>query len=153
MDRKRSLPRSCSRLLPITAVLFPCLQIAAADSPTQTSFYRCVAPDGKIEFRQTSCASDSSQKKVTVEDHKVGWEGPKLKFEHKSRGLTDPPKSKRKKDKKERTGSPTEEQCWKKHQSIEEIDRKLRRGYKPSTGDDLRHKRRVYKDYVRRFCK
>jgi hypothetical protein len=49
----------------------------AANVFADTNIYLCLTPDGKVEFRQTSCAKDTEENEITVEDRKTGWE-PKL---------------------------------------------------------------------------
>jgi hypothetical protein len=46
-----------------------------------------------------------------------------------------------------------DEKCFKKRQQLEDINWQLRRGYKPSKGDRLRHRRRAYEEYLRRYCR
>ncbi len=38
-------------------------------------------------------------------------------------------------------------------QRLEEVNWKLKRGYKASQGNKLRRKRRVYEDYISQLCK
>lgn len=44
-------------------------------------------------------------------------------------------------------------QCWRKRAQLDEVQAKLRRGYKPAQGDRLRRQRRRYEDYLREFCR
>jgi len=154
MGQSTSLPGSDRRLRPISAALSPLfLMILAANVVADTNLYRCVAPDGKIEFRQTHCAGGAEEEEVQVEDRMTGWEPAKTKVEEETKDSTKSDDRKRKADKKAAARARQEEKCWKKKQLIKDINWKLRRGYKTSTGEKLRHRRRAYEDYIRRFCK
>jgi hypothetical protein len=47
----------------------------------------------------------------------------------------------------------SERQCWKKRQSLQRVQRKLRTGYRASEYQRLHDRRRSYEDYLRRFCR
>ena len=130
------------------AFLFPAPVIA------DTNVFRCIAPDGKIEFRQTACADGAEEREITVEDEKSGWKPPEAVFEKKTKRAKNSAARKRKTDRDSQAAKARqEEKCWKKRQALEEVNWKLRRGYKPAAGVKLRHKRRMYEDYLWRFCK
>jgi hypothetical protein len=116
----------------------------------ETMVHRCLSPDGKIAFSQLPCARDTAQEELTVKDRRSGWVPPagdsarrRRPTEERSGGGGDDEAAQNKR----------EEQCWKKRRQLDEVNWKLRRGYKPSQGDILRHKRRSYEDYLRRHCR
>jgi hypothetical protein len=125
----------------------------AANVLADTNVYRCRAPDGKIEFRQTSCATDTDEDEITVEDRKTGWEPKLTKIEKKTKSSKKSGSRERQAVKEDAALAQQEKQCWKKRQLLDEVNWKLRRGYKPPTGVKLRRRRRTYEDYIRRFCK
>jgi hypothetical protein len=128
----------------------------AADVGGETQVYRCTTPDGKIEFRQDACSAAADGQEVTIENRQTGWDPAKLETEQGWKDLTTPkPKPReRKVDKQDSAAKARQkEKCWEKRQHIEDIDWRLKRGYKPSTGNRLRHKRRLYEDYISQFCK
>ena len=136
-----------------TAVVSPLLLFLCADIVAETSVNRCVTPDGKIEFRQFACAADAEEEEVLIEDRKTGWEPAKTKLEKtKTRSDKSSTHNRKSDEKKLAAKAKQEEQCWKKHQMLEEVNWKLRRGYKPATGVKLRRKRRQYEEYIGRFC-
>lgn len=125
----------------------------SANAATQTSVYRCTSGDGAVEFRQLPCAGGSDEESLVIEDRKTGWTpGPsgtsaKRKTASKPRKRTNTSAAK---------GSSSQarkaEQCWKKRQLLEEVNWKLRRGYKASQGVKLRRRRQTYEDYIGRYC-
>jgi hypothetical protein len=119
----------------------------------ETSVYRCSTPDGKVEFRQTACGDGSEEREITVEDEKTGWKPQAARIEKKPKRAEKSGTRKRKADRtRQASQARQEETCWKKRQALEEVNWKLRRGYKPAAGVKLRHKRRVHEEYLRRFC-
>lgn len=137
-------PRLCRvlLLLVLTGVATGCL----ADS---TRVYRCTQDNGKVEFRQTSCA-DGSQQELEIKDVKVGWEAPTATVKLTKKRKT--PKAKRASDASRRNREKQAKDCFKTEQKLENVNRKLRRGYKAGKGSDLRHQRRQYEAYLGRFC-
>jgi hypothetical protein len=114
-----------------------------------TRVYRCTGEHGQVEFRQGPCVDGSSQQELEIEDVKVGWEAPAATVEVKKR----PGKTTAKKSSSPSGNSKKqEEKCLKTEQRLENINRKLRRGYKAGKGADLRHKRRQYEEYLDRLC-
>ena len=80
----------------------------------------------------------------------MGWEAPPAT-----------PQVKKKRSKTKSTGSSRSsrrsadkqaQKCFKTEQRLENVNRRLRRGYKASRGSDLRHARRQYEAYLDRFC-
>ncbi len=141
-----SRPIRRRRLLPLLLPALLCLPCAGfADS---TRVYRCTGEHGQVEFRQRPCI-DGSQQELEIEDIEVGWEAPAAKVEVKKR----PRKTTTKKSgTSSANNKKREEKCLKTEQKLENINRKLRRGYKAGKGADLRHKRRQYEEYLDRLC-
>jgi hypothetical protein len=115
----------------------------------QTRVYRCITASGQPEFRQTPCSAGSEEQELTIEDRRTGWTPPRETHE--------PPAPARKRPARSADDGGTqtrrEEQCWKKHQQLDEVNWRLRRGYKPAQGDLLRHRRRSYEDYIDHYCR
>ena len=153
MESKSPLPAPANRFPLFLAILSPLILGQCANLRAETSVYRCTTPDGRIEFRQSSCQGDSEEKEVWIEDRKTGWEPARTKIERSSQGSR---KSHRRKSGGARASrsarAKQEEKCWKKRQSLDEVNWKLRRGYKPATGVKLRRKRRQYEAYIHEFC-
>jgi hypothetical protein len=133
-------------------IMAGCLLLSAWPHPSfsdGTSVYRCVASDGAIEFRQTPCSAGSDGGEIGIDDRKTGWtpptkavRGPKRNDARWARS----PDADGSRDKRD-------EKCFKKRQQLEDINWQLRRGYKPSKGDRLRHRRRADEQYLRRYCR
>jgi len=153
MEQGFRSPAAKRRSGPTSAALSTLILVFAASVVADTNVYRCVAPNGKIEFRQTVCTGSDEEEEVKVEDRKTGWEPAKTKIEKKSTSSTKSKPRKRDSDKEKAARIKQEKQCRKKQQMIEEINARLRRGYKSATGEKLRRRRRSYEGYIRRFCK
>lgn len=136
-----------------TTAFAPLLLLVAAAAFSQTTVHRCVTQDGRVEFRQTACAGGAEDQEVRIDDRKTGWQPARIKIEKKTSGSVKSSARSSKTDKEKRAAhARQEEKCWNKRQLLEEVNWKLKRGYKPATGVKLRRKRRVYEDYIGRFC-
>lgn len=129
--------------------------LPAASLTADTDVYRCTTADDAIEFSQRPCANGEREQKVTVEDRKTGWVPSTIRSAGKTRAAGKPLSRKR------RTGggetatarARRDERCWKKRQLLEEVNWKLRRGYKAGQGTKLRRRRESHEDYIRKFCR
>lgn len=137
------------------APLLIALLASGASVPAETRVNRCVGPDGAVEFRQQACPGVGEE--VVIEDRHTGW------VPSGGEGVDDdrarPPPG-RDEAARKAAGAVTEaaerrqrEQCWNKQRQLDSVSAKLRRGYAPAQGDDLRRKRRSLEDYVRQFCR
>ena len=128
--------------------------VPGANVFAQTQVYRCIAPDGGIEFSQSPCTDGAEEREVRIEDRKTGWDPSRLKVERIPKVQAKSSARKRKADKEDQAAlTRREEKCWKKRQQLEKVNWKLRRGYKPATGVKLRRQRQDYEAYIRQFCK
>jgi hypothetical protein len=130
--------------VPAAAVLPPVLVLMlAANVFADTDVYRCIGPDGKVEFRQTACAIDAKEDEIRIDARKTGWDPTPTQVDKKTKG----PKKSRSREHKaveEDTAQVRQQQrCWKKRQLLDEVNWKLRRGYKPAMGVKLRRRRRL----------
>lgn len=136
---------------PRMAVALALLLATAASPKADTTVYRCTGPDGIIEFRQHPCPGAGDE--IVVEDRAVGWTPP-------AGGTTrdqdqEPPRQRKPAsgDAGAAAARKRDDQCWNKRRQLDEVNWKLRRGYAPAKGVDLRRKRRSYEDYIDRFCR
>lgn len=117
-----------------------------------TSVYRCTTLDGAVEFNQFPCADGASEQEISIQDRKTGW----VPSDTPRRQTTKKPGKSRNRKRKtsgaDQAAARREKQCWNKRQLVEEVNRKLRRGYKAGQGVKLRDRRRGYEDYIRKFC-
>jgi len=115
--------------------------------------YRCISSDGGIEFTQQPCSIDTQEEVLTIEDQLVGWETPRAVLKAKKKKQTSRKHKKIAASKAARKSKAKQEkECWKKKQKIDNIQHRLRRGYKAGQGVDLRRKRREYEAYLSTFC-
>ena len=128
------------------ALLFP-----PAESGAQTKVFRCTSASGEIEFSQHPCPAQTSSEELILKDRKTGWTPPRPKPRPAPKASprdTGKQSSRTKESKQKDTDS-----CWKKQQQLEEVNWKLRSGYKPAKGTQLRRRRRAYEAYIDRYCR
>lgn len=149
MHRSRLKPLSSAR--PRMAIVLAFVLAAAGGSRADTSVFRCTSADGSIEFRQHPCPGAGDE--IIIEDRAIGWTPP-------AGGTTadqDKKAPRQRKPASAEAGAAAarkrDDQCWNKRRQLEEVNWKLRRGYAPAKGVDLRRKRRSYEDYIDRFCR
>jgi hypothetical protein len=123
-------------------LLFYCLSLPAAPQ-----LYRCVDAAGDSIFQQTTCLV-GEQSIIEVVDTRVGWKPPKAS-KKSTKASKKPPRSTAKQARERRK---QDKSCWRAEQNLEQVDRKLRRGYKASAGDRLRAKQERYESYLKEFC-
>ncbi|MCF6281362.1 MAG: DUF4124 domain-containing protein [Candidatus Polarisedimenticolaceae bacterium] len=111
-------------------------------------FYRCVDAQGNIAFQQTSCLT-GRQDLVEVRDNRVGWVPPKVVKKRAKVTKKGPSTSTAKQAREKRQ---QDKSCWRAEQNLEQVESKLRRGYKAAAGDRLRAKRTRHESYLREFC-
>jgi hypothetical protein len=123
------------------------LLLAVAELAADTAVYRCENAAGGIEFSQRPCAEGGEQ--IIIEDRLTGWTPPAGDNRQPAEQSPKPQKG----AKTVRTATNRETTCWNKRNQLEQVNRKLRRGYTPAKGVELRHKRRMYEDYLSEFCR
>lgn len=115
------------------------------------TYYRCMLLDGSVEFTQRPCVGGGGST-VAVEDRLIGWESPG----YAPLSATSSKKSKKSSKAKLRVAQKNrkkrEKACFKKKQSLENVNRRLRAGYKAGQGKKLRHRRRQIEEYLDAFC-
>jgi hypothetical protein len=149
-------PRRTRNRLPATApqgLTLLLLAIAAGTTPDAAAeppqVYRCVAPNGSIEFRQYPCHERDSATRIEIDDSRTGWVPPVS---------ADAPASARPKQPRFTKPAIVEQdpaladRCWKKQRQLNDVNRRLRAGYTPVQGERLRQRRRDYEAYLHRFC-
>jgi hypothetical protein len=122
------------------------LAMPATDAAV-TRVYRCESDSGEVSFSQRPC-TEGEQSELQIEEVKSGWDAPVVPLP--SLRQRKPPR--RNAPVPRKTQSKIPEKCFKTRQRLEDVSRRLRRGYKPGRGDDLRHQRRQYEAYLSRFC-
>jgi len=134
------------RLLCCVLLLFYSLLLQAAPQ-----LYRCVDAAGNSIFQQTVCVA-GEQKVIEVVDTRVGWVPPKASKKSVKASKKTSSKSVRLKAKLAREKRKQDKLCWRAEQNLEQVERKLRRGYKAGAGDRLRAKQERHESYLREFC-
>jgi hypothetical protein len=140
------------RAITFAATVSP-LVLLVADVAAQTNVYRCTTPAGAVEFRQFPCADGSDEEALVIKDRKTGWTPATPETGATTKAAGKPRKRKQKSTVKgDSSRARREERCWKKRQLLEEVNWKLRRGYKTGQGVTLRRRRQAYDDYIDHYC-
>ncbi len=132
---------------------FCCCQLLfySLSLPAAPQLYRCVDAAGNSMFQQTACLV-GEQSIIEVVDTRVGWKPPKASKKSAKVSKKPPLKPVRSIAKQARERRKQDKSCWRAEQNLEQVDRKLRRGYKASAGDRLRAKQERYESYLKEFC-
>ena len=133
---------SCGLVLRMLTLCFLCKTEGAAGGVT---LYRCVV-GGTVEFRQTACPQ-GDEGKIHITDHSRGItpSEPGLRLKEMTEKRAPQSSTVGKKEYRER--------CWKKRRRLEQVERKLRAGYKASEYERLHQRQARYEDYIREFCR
>ncbi len=135
----------------LTAIGFACLLpldlawVASLSAGDGTTFYRCTI-EGRVEFRQTACeAGEETVQQVVNGSSGIYPAEPALRLKTPSE-KADTISSKR-------TRETDEKACWKRRQQLEQVERRLRAGYRPSQYQRLHERQREYESYLRSYCR
>lgn len=155
MERRRRLPGSRgprSGGQGAASLLAALLVAAPALLADETSVYRCTDPDGAIELSQFPCPAGTEEREVRVEDRKTGWTPPRVESQARRRAPKAGSRKSKAPGKSDLAAARRADQCWNKRRQLEEVNWKLRRGYRPVEGVKLRRRRQSYEDYIDRHC-
>jgi len=119
--------------------------------------YRCIDPDGGISFQQAACKREGER--IETGEAQAAWvslrrEERKLYEAYRMRDR-ERIESRRKAERKRVAGRAKEDStaCYNKQHSLDNVQARLRAGYKPSEGDRLRRRRDYLEGYLRKFCR
>jgi hypothetical protein len=125
----------------------------SAEIQPQTKVYRCVGESGEVEFRQTTCLpSRREQEELTIDNRPSGWVPPQPAAAPAPRGSRGGKTSRSDRAAGEERARKLADRCWKKRRQLDDVNWRLRRGYKPGAGVKLRRRRDDYEAYIDRFC-
>ena len=128
------------------------LAMLGTASAASTDVYRCMTPDGNIEFQQGPCAGAADQSEVTLDDRPTGWvppDPPRTRTDSKAKAHKETSRSRS----APKRAKPDERACWEKRQRLDDVEARLRHGYKAKQGMELKRKQESYEDYLHRFCR
>jgi len=123
-------------------ILFQAVPAAAGER-----IFRCTDPDGVIVFSDTPCGRDSR----SIDQPAAPKVGTRLVDPaDMPRTQSEPAKSRRTVTSK--SSKDREYNCRKKERRLDDVNAKLRRGYKRSEGERLRRQRVELEDYIDTYC-
>ncbi len=144
-------PSSLRCLLAIGILAATDLALNPVYAAGSTEISRCTAADGSVEFRQGPCDARTQEQTLTIEDRPTGWVAPKVPTE-----LLEVPTKPRNRLRQDaaagRAAETQKRQCWEKRQRLEEVENRLRHGYKAKQGMALKQRRDYYEAYLDEFC-
>lgn len=120
----------------------------------RSAVYRCELADGSLVFQQSACYSGDE----ALDMPPLNTLGDGLRKSEQRWLKKRTAKPRRKFVQAPGTDSASEklrvaEKCLKKEQKLNQVQAKLRRGYKPAQGEKLRRRRDDYSEYLRAFCR
>ena len=126
----------------------------------EADIYRCTGEFGEPVYRQQPCGDDtavivpirpaSAGPVQGIRPSEQAWLEQRERASRRAR-----------KTKRPRRVSPAAEEraarkqayrCRKKRRALDTVRAKLRRGYKPASGEKLRRRREAYEDYLETYC-
>jgi hypothetical protein len=125
------------------------LLFLGSSSYAGTRVYRCQDAAGRTEFRQTPCPGAEGVP-LSLDAPRIGWIKPESSRTQRER--VRPPAAVTASAVPQRPSPAQQRRCWKREQRLQQLQRKLRQGYKPSQGERLRRQRDEQEAYLRRFC-
>ncbi|MET0082742.1 MAG: DUF4124 domain-containing protein [Sedimenticola sp.] len=134
----------------IIRCLLPWLMVVTA--ATADTVYRCHDEQGGVIFQQLPCSGGLSEP-VEITPQVVDWVGNR---EDGRRGRASPEARKRQsrnRPKRERSKGVSEKECFRNRQKLEQVQWKLRKGYRPAEGERLKQRRRQLEAFDSRYCR
>jgi len=126
----------------------------------RADIYRCTGDSGEPSFRQRPCADHSTvavRQTPSGEDSAPGLRPSERTWLDQRKRESSPGGAQKKNTRirpaaAKRAARTQAYRCRSKRRSLDEVKAKLRRGYKPASGEKLRRRRRAYEDYLTAFC-
>jgi hypothetical protein len=154
-----------TRVRAATPVPFDPQADAEAAAPRDgVAVYRCQGAKGGIEFRDDPCPPGTQGESLVVEDHPTGWTPTPAPATPSDRRTSTGQKAKagakagtnaghgKGKGSARSARERQEESCRRKREQVKDLDRKLRLGATARKSTELRHRRRIYEDYLYTHC-
>jgi hypothetical protein len=142
--------RFSSRLL-VFLGLWPAAGVLAAD------VYRCTGPSGEPMFSQSPCAGSGTSTSIRTGppvESASGLRGAELDWlARRERERAQAAGRRPRSGSAQATGKPRGNDCERRRLSLDDINARLRRGYKPAQGERLKQRRRVIEDYIDTMCR
>ncbi len=119
--------------------------------------YRCTQPDGSVSFQQQACVNggeriETGEAQPVWSSLRSGEKSLYKQYRKRDRERLQRKRQLAKNNARKKPGAAALRACWNKRKQLEAVRAKLRRGYSPAAGENLRRKRDNYEDYLRTFC-
>jgi hypothetical protein len=134
--------------------LTACFLVTGAAGAQDTTVYRCTGENGSVELSQFPCPAGMENEEITVTDRETGWvpPSPGSSTNEKRSARSKRSGSGQTQAQKAAVDARRADKCWDKRRLLDEVNWKLRHGYRPVEGIKLRRKRQSYEDYLDRYC-
>ncbi len=119
-------------------------------SMAATQVYRCIDEVGQVVFSQFLCPRGGGDA-LRVRVPKIGWQKSTPRPSEPQKGATKGVPSASPGKGRKPAGS-RKDGCWKAQRQLQQIARRLRKGYRRDVGERLRRQREDQEAYVSRFC-
>jgi len=124
--------------------------------------YRCQGEDGEPSFRQSPCGENPVLVRLPASPVVTGRTkglrpAERAWLEQRERGRQGAARQQRRKAAVapvagDRVTRAQAHRCRSKRRALDDVRSRLRRGYKPASGERLRRRRSAYEDYLATFC-
>lgn len=126
------------------------LILQSGGSMAAAPVYRCIDEAGRVVFSQFLCPRGGGDA-LRVKVPKIGWQAaspqPSMPRKRATRRAASLPQGGNQKQVESRKDG-----CWKAQRQLQQIARRLRKGYRRDAGERLRRRREDQEAYVSRFC-
>ncbi|MET0102060.1 MAG: DUF4124 domain-containing protein [Sedimenticola sp.] len=134
----------------IIRCLVPWLMVVTAASAD--TVYRCHDEQGGVIFQQLPCSGGLSEP-VEITPQVVDWVGSREDGRGGKASLEPRKRQSRKRPKRARSKVASEKECFRNRQKLEQVQWKLRKGYRPAEGEKLKQRRRQLEAFDSRYCR
>jgi hypothetical protein len=137
--------------------LFVFLGLWSATGVPAADVYRCTGPAGEPLFSHSPCSvagSTSAIRRGSSGNAAPGLRAAELDWlAGRARDRAQAGQPRAKPSTKPATRKADKNDCARRRMSLDDINARLRRGYKPSQGERLKQRRRVLEDYIATVCR
>lgn len=133
------------------------LALWPAAAALATDVYRCTGPDGETMFSQGPCGAQSTPTAIgraATGQAASGLRAAELDWlaraeRERAKAVDRRPRS----GARPAAGKARGHDCERRRMSLQDINARLRRGYKPAQGERLKQRRRVLEEYIDALCR
>jgi len=133
-----------------TMILLSMLLLAG---PAAARIFQCTDDSGGVTYQDVPCSGGSLSVLQPVQAAPSGIRATERRWlRQRAQQARRKTRAAPQRDTTQPRAAQQDRRCWKKEQQLDKVRARLRRGYKPAQGENLRRQRRSYEDYLSRYC-